>query len=711
MDNNQKKTEPTSKRISEPGLISQSDFIYFKNQNLKDLKEIEAKILSKVKVSTDQYDLKFTEMDSKIKAYSEKIIELSQSVNAEQNQKERIDKLFEFKSSSEFKASNLEQRLENITDNFNEAIYSLKKTVNESISYPSVIGPKSKFRDFHDFIDYVIKSISTFNVFKDKMSVMNIQNIQTKLEKMMKGYKAEIDTYILSTKNIATDTLVTFDNKVNTLIKTFEEKLEDEKNNLQKNIDEMEKKYDEINNNINNLKNELMDKIGIHDDENEKKFLNLNSKYEKYFSDLDSIHKKLEETDDNMKKIFLEYDDKIKDQENKFSSKLDNLLSSLNYSNYPKEGQKSFDEINKKNYLNNFKSIDSSNPISSIKSQLKNLNNISSNKDKDKNLIDRENTPIINSNNDSEQKDKSSKYIDRETIPYISNIKLINFYNDSVKNSKDNSDNKLFMNRKKIDSYIMEKENLLINRLPKKQMIKNLLKGSSDQFSYYIKKNKEEKKNNILNKIMYNQKALFNSKKNLDINDYLKQRFHNSTAQFIKKEKFFEKNNNNNSKDNKDNQELDEFIRTNKRIFSSMSSKTRNSERKNSIRHSSKTGYNTTDKIKDKKSTIIDDNDKNIQIKSNKVFNQKNKKDMEYKQMKMKLINNFNSAFKQYDLNMKSEGLSYSKYKLNPIYKNKKFFRKNGSPINQSFNSRHDKERTRRTSIHFYFNVKNKKSN
>ena len=63
MDNNQKKTEPTSKRISEPGLISQSDFIYFKNQTLKDLKEIEAKILSKVKAATDQYDLKFTEMD------------------------------------------------------------------------------------------------------------------------------------------------------------------------------------------------------------------------------------------------------------------------------------------------------------------------------------------------------------------------------------------------------------------------------------------------------------------------------------------------------------------------------------------------------------------------------------------------------------------------------------------------------------------------
>ena len=613
-------------------------------------------------------------MTSKIDVNSTKIIELSQSISEEKNNIERIDKLYEFKSKYEYKMLNLEQRLKDITDNFNEAIYSLKKTINESISYPSVIGQKSKFRDFHAFIDYTINNISDFNLFKDKMKVSGVTNFQTKLDKTMKGYKAEIDIYISSTKKFATDNLITFDNKVNTLSKTFEEKLEEEKNNLQKNMDEIEKKYDEINNNINNLKNELMDKIGIHDEENEKKFLNLNSKCDKNFSDLDSIHKKFEETDDYIKKIFLEYDNKIKDQENKFSSKLDNLLSSLNYSNYPKTGKKSFDENHKnknnfdKNFLPNFKSLDSSNSLKDtdlIKNKIKksiesdmNLNNISSSKDKKGN---KENSPIINSNNNSEQKVKLSKYINQDYIPYISNIKLFNLFNDSIKSCKDNSDNKLFMNRKKIDSYIMEKENFLINRLPKKQIIKNLLKGSADQLSYYIKENKEEKKNE-LNKIIYNQKAFYYSKKNLNSNDYLKERFLNSPSQLLNKEKFFEKNSNNNSKDN-DNQELDEFIRTNKRIFSSMSPKTRNIKLKNSMRHNSKTGYNTSNKIKDKKSTIIDEIDKNSYIKNNKNF----------------------------------------------ISTNKKFLRKSISPMNQSFNPRQDNDGTNRTSIHFFLNAKNQR--
>ena len=692
MNNNSKKIDQNPKRFTEPNLITQTDLIYFKNQTLKDLKEIEANILSKVKAKTDQYDTKFTQMETKINIYSTKITELSQSINSEKNNVEKIDKLYEFKSSSEYKTSKLETRLKEISENFSEEIHSMKKIINESINYPGVIGPKSKFNDFRSFIDYLIKSISSINVFKDKMSAFDIQSYKTNLDKIIKSYKTEFDRYMSSSKNLVSDTFVVFDNKVAALFKTFEDKLENEKNLLQKNMDEM-------NININSLKNELIFKIGIHDDENEKKFLNLNSKYDKYFSDIDLIHKKLEETDDNIKKIFNDYDDKIKEQENKFSSKLNNLLSALNYTNNSST-----------NFLNNYKSIETSNPLrgfGSVKSKIKNyiegdisLNNTLSNRDI--RIIKRQNTPAINSNNGSDINDKSIKRFDKESIPYINNIKLINFYNEAVKNNKDIIDNKLFMNRKKIDTYILEKENLLINSLPKKKLIKNLLRGS-EQLSFYINKNKEDKKS-MLNKIIHKQKTTIPSKKNLDINDYLKERINNKTSQYFKKEKLAHKNNNSNS-----NQELEEFIRTNKRIFSSMSSKTRNNEQ-SSIKHSSRLSYNTTDKIKDKNSSIENEPDKYNQIKSNKAFSQENKKMVEYKKMKMKLINNFNSAFKQYDLNMKSEGLSNSKYKLNPIYKNKKILKKNGSPINQSFNSRYDKDKARRTSIHFYFNVKNKKS-
>lgn len=75
---------------------------------------------------------------------------------------------------------------------------------------------------------------------------------------------------------------------------------------------------------------------------------------------------------------------------------------------------------------------------------------------------------------------------------------------------------------------------------------------------------------------------------------------------------------------------------------------------------------------------------------------------------KTKIIHNFNSASKLFDINMKSESLLNTKYKLNPFHKSIKITKKVGSPINQTFNTRKDKERTQRPSIHYYFKVKNK---
>ena len=123
MNNNSKKIDQNPKRLTEPNLITQTDLIYFKNQTLKDLKEIEANILSKVKAKTDQYDTKFTQMETKINIYSTKITELSQSINSEKNNVEKIDKLYEFKSSTEYKTSKLETRLKEISENFSEEIH------------------------------------------------------------------------------------------------------------------------------------------------------------------------------------------------------------------------------------------------------------------------------------------------------------------------------------------------------------------------------------------------------------------------------------------------------------------------------------------------------------------------------------------------------------------------------------------------------------
>ena len=153
---------------SDPKYISQNDFIYFKNELLKDLKVIESKILSKVKATTDQFESKILTMNSKINIFKTKITELSASINSDANQTERINKLYTFKTNIEEKFSLQEKRIKELNDYLNESIYSMNKTVQENINYPGVIGTNSKFQNFHAFVDFLMNNVNNFNSFKEK---------------------------------------------------------------------------------------------------------------------------------------------------------------------------------------------------------------------------------------------------------------------------------------------------------------------------------------------------------------------------------------------------------------------------------------------------------------------------------------------------------------------------------------------------------------
>ena len=713
-------------RSSSPQYISQSDFIYFKNELLKDLKTIEANILSKVKTTTDQYDTKLLNIDTKLNLNRTKIFELSASISSDKSQIERINKLFVFKLNAEDKISSHDKRIKELGDYLNESIYSMNKTLQENINYPGVIGINSKFANFHAFVDFVINSINAINAFKEKMAALDMQNYKTKLDKIMKSYKAQIDAFITSSKNLATETLIIFDNKVNELLKASEEKIEKERNNLKKDMGEFIEKHEEINKNFLGLKNELISKMENHDDENEKQFMSLNSKYDQYVNNIDQINKKLEETNDNIKKICIEYDDRIKEQEFKIYTKMNYLISLINNYSNPKPGKKnnfpetSYKKIIDKDFLSNFKSIESSIPIKDLKdfkdiketvpveSRLKkyiegeiSVNEILSNRDKKH--FKRQNSSNGSNPNDTDRRNKINKFLEADAVPYINNVKFIKFQNEAIKSNQDNSDNKLFMNRKKVDSYIIEKENIILNKVPRKQIIKNLLQGTSEPISYYLKKNKEEKKS-MISKMLSNQKKTLPTQKKIDINASFKKRFHNSTSQFFKPRKLDDGIN------SLDKEDLEDLPEDNKRTYSSGNSKTRNNDQ-NSMRQNSIMGFNTTDILKDNNDSKNEEDEKNNNNNENKneIFIQDDNKEKEYQKKKTKIIHNFNSASKLFDINMKSESLFNTKYKLNPLHKNIKIVKKAGSPVNQTFNSKYDKEKNQKNGIHYYFNIRNKK--
>ena len=234
LQNNNPKMKPI-----EPKYINQNDFIYFKNELLKDLKEIESKINDKVKTTLEKNEEKILSIDTKINLCREKILELSSIINSDKSQSENINKLIIFKSKTEDKISLYDKKIKELKDYLNESIYSMNKSINENINYQGIIGINSKFPNFHAYIDFVISNINNLNSFKEKMVALDIKNYKNNLDKIMKSYKIQIDSFMNSTKNLNTENLLVCDNKISDLFKLFENKLEEEKNLLKKNIEEI----------------------------------------------------------------------------------------------------------------------------------------------------------------------------------------------------------------------------------------------------------------------------------------------------------------------------------------------------------------------------------------------------------------------------------------------------------------------------------------
>ena len=754
MNNNIQKNNQPPFKPSDPKFISQGDFIYFKNELLQDLKVIESKIISKVKAITDEYEEKMLNMNLKLSSCQTKILELSSNFSSENSQIERVNKLYVFKSISEEKLSAQEKKLKELNDSLNESIYSMNKNIQENINYPGVIGPNSKFQNLHAFVDFVINNINNMNSFKEKINSIDIQSYKSKFDKAMKNYKLQMDSFISSSQNLTKETLVVFDNKLNQLFITFDNKVIEEKEFVQTNLDKIHEKNNELFNNLSVMKEELSKKIDINKEELDKKIESISFKNNQFYSDFENIDKKIEEINVFIKLKISEYDEKLKEQENNLLSKIHHLFGLMKRGGYLPAQKRNLMDTPYKSILG--KDIFNDKDINTFKSLDKNIKETVPVESSIKKYIEGEITidEIISNKerrrlqNSSKENENINKMLENDIIPLLNNLKFVKFQNEAIKNNQENSDNK-FIDRKKVDSYLIEKENIIINKIPRKQLIKNLLQNSSEPISNYFVKNKIEKKD-ILNQIRFFPKKSSTSKRKiLDFNNSYKHHFNNSTSHFFLKKKLEDTH-------DIDNEELDDLHDVNRRTFSSGNSKTRNEQ--NSMRQNSIMNFNTTDilkdnsnsKTKDNNRTINDNKENNINMnnnnldKSNNSINNNNlnkhnninnsieksvnnipnyninkdtyiqdeNKEIEYHKKKTKIIHNFNSASKLFDLNIKSENFWNTKYKINPMQKNIKIIKNSGSPLNQNLKLKMDKEKEKdklqKPQVHYYLNVKNK---
>ena len=145
--------------------------IFFKEDVLKDIKQLESKISLKYDIQHNINTNKINKIDSKIEEIIQRIEYLSTSITTDHSIKEKVEKITNWNTKIDELLILQDVRIKNIYKKLTETIDKYDKIFEDTVMYPGVIGPKAKYKTFHELIDYILFNLNQLLMFKDKISI------------------------------------------------------------------------------------------------------------------------------------------------------------------------------------------------------------------------------------------------------------------------------------------------------------------------------------------------------------------------------------------------------------------------------------------------------------------------------------------------------------------------------------------------------------
>ena len=244
-------------------LSIKNDIIFFKEDILKELKDLKQDLYAKCNhISIDlqekygQITLKNTELSKKTESIST-ILEsqILNNSNYEINSKEREKFKEEIKRdilSNKIKIGGLQEELKIHKENYNNII-------KDNIIYKGIIGSGCKYKNMHQFFDYIILNINNLNNFKDK-KILDNKLYELKIENMLDKLNSQTNSIIENCKLFTKESIKKFEGKIYNELKLYDSKLLElriQNIDYSKKAEQKIKDLDELYNKIISIKNEI----------------------------------------------------------------------------------------------------------------------------------------------------------------------------------------------------------------------------------------------------------------------------------------------------------------------------------------------------------------------------------------------------------------------------------------------------------------------
>ena len=222
-----------------------TELLYFKDELLKDFKIIESNIEDKYTYTINELKQKLNLYENNFSIINQKFLDLTNLLSKNNEIKENIDKLNQFKEKINDKVLNHEIKSNLIDTELHNSIIKYDKLFADSVIYPGIIGKTCKYKTFHDLIDYILVQISEFNSFKDK-SILDLKSYKTKLETLIQSFKIQIDNICLTLTEFSTQKVNDCENRMKSRFDKYDDELNEIKIQNNKYIEELKNKFNSL---------------------------------------------------------------------------------------------------------------------------------------------------------------------------------------------------------------------------------------------------------------------------------------------------------------------------------------------------------------------------------------------------------------------------------------------------------------------------------
>ena len=392
--------------------MNHSELMQFKDEMLKNLREMERKIMTKVNKNQQDFSTDLMEITKSVNSIKENNNSIIDSIT---EQKLSLDKITTIESELKKFNSNLKSQEKKLNDSIIEISYireRSEKSLSDSLCVPGIICKNCRFNSFND---YIINNMNEINKLKSEkdFNKKESKELKQKLEQGIKSLSNLVDTFINRSKLYTDgtkkalidliDTKITeldaknlellaklckIDNDIEQKTKNFGDDLDELNKNKTEQIQNVEDKLNKMNTHIEEIDKgikETKEEIN-HVKNNEEKYMNeiyeIKNNFNGFFksdNNYESIEKKNSSTNINDSKEIngiLNKAKNIKEMQNNiinnnlinYAKSPSNFNSIINSPDYKKENGNI--QLENKNFLlNNNNNINNNNPINNNISQ------------------------------------------------------------------------------------------------------------------------------------------------------------------------------------------------------------------------------------------------------------------------------------------------------------------------------------------------------